>query len=118
MSQETDYEIPDQVQDILWDEEIENMRSFDGWAVGTVSLLTERDADETIENVWIELMNGNGRAGNFGGVRFLGVDSSGELREAYAYPSKDAVNGDGWYVESFTEPADPDIGQRVPGEYE
>lgn len=119
MSPETVPDIPEQIREMMRDEEIENMQSLDGWAVGTVAPIEEdevRTVTERIENAWIELFNGAGRAGEFGGVRFMAIDSDGEYREAYAYPDRDSLDGNepGWYVAEYDAPENPDVGIKYP----
>lgn len=138
MTNETSRHVPEQIQSVMRDEEIENMQNLDGWAVGKVArqeTTTNPDAPdrEVLENAWIELFNGDGRAGEsaeqsagstvddlrspkFGGVRFMAVDDDGGYREAYAYPSRKALLGNepGWYVSEWYEPTDPDVGQIYP----
>lgn len=106
-------EIPDEIASMMRDDEIENMRNLDGWAVGTVVLVGD-ETSRRIEDAWIELFNGEGRAGEFGGTRFMAIDD-GEYEEAYAYGSKEAM-GDrdiGWYVESY-DYIDGDVGEESP----
>lgn len=112
-------EIPEKITELMREEEIENIQNRNGWAVGTV-VQSSREGEivETIEPAFIELFNGEGLAGVFGGVKFLAVDGDGEYRESYAYATRDAFEnsqgGAGWYVESFTDPEDPDYGQPAP----
>jgi hypothetical protein len=136
MDTETQLDIPDAIRDAMRDDEIENMQSLDGWAIGTVCLIEEdnvRTVTTRIEDAWIELFNGAGRAGEsdeqstgstiddhrsskFGGVRFMAVDSDGEYRESYAYPNRDALSGNepGWYVAEYVKPTEPRIGPEEP----
>lgn len=137
MSSQTSHEIPEQIRDVMREDEIENMENLDGWATGRVALQEitanpEHD-DEVLDNAWIELFNGEGLAGEsaeqsagstvedrrsskFGGVRFMAVDDDGEYREAYAYPDRKSLHGNepGWYVQKFYQPTDPDVGPRYP----
>jgi len=120
MSSQTSHEIPEQIRDVMREDEIENMENLDGWAVGRVALQEitanpEHD-DEVLDDAWIELFNGEGLAGEFGGVRFMAVDADGEYREAYAYPDRKSLHGNepGWYVQKFYQPTDPDVGPRYP----
>lgn len=121
MSSETTHEIPEQIREIMQDGEIGNMRNLCGWAVGRVARQdTTANPDgpdiEVLDEAWIELFNGKGRAGEFGGVRFMAVDDDGEYREAYAYPSRKDLFGNepGWYVQKFYQPTNPEIGIRKP----
>lgn len=99
MSSETTHEIPEQIREIMQDGEIGNMRNLCGWAVGRVSRQdTAVNPDgpdvEVLDEAWIELFNGKGRAGESaeqsagstvedrrssksGGVRFMAVDDAG-----------------------------------------
>lgn len=116
MSSETELEIPEQIENVMRQEEIENMRSLDGWAIGTV-VQTDWDGEvvHRFDDAWVELFNGDGRAGRFGGVRFMTVDD-GDYEEAYAYAGRTAAEGSHpcYYVETWTEPEFPEIGPRSP----
>lgn len=128
METETRPEIPEPIRDIMRDEEVENMRNLDGWAVGTVTLVERGATIRSIDNAWIELFNGAGRAGSFGGVRFMAIDESKpaeaevayidpQYEEAYAYATADDFDVDsstGWYVEQYDVPDDPDYGAPAP----
>jgi hypothetical protein len=124
MTQETDVpEIPDRIEELMRDEEIENMRNLDGWAVGTVALVEKGTEIASVDDAWIELFNGEGRAGQFGGVRFMALceeqamDDFDEYLEAYAYGSFSSFRanaGTGWYVKRYDHPDDPDVGQEAP----
>ena len=116
MSDDTD--IPESVEEMLTPEEIENIENRDGWAIGDVVLVENGNVGEqTIEDAVIELFNGEGAAGEFGGVRFM-AETAGDYTEAYAYATVDAFEQsggeDGWYVESWTDPEDPDYGDPAP----
>jgi hypothetical protein len=132
MSSETVPEIPEQIRDVMMDEEIENMRNFDGWAVGTAIQLDAFGMEvERYEDAWVELFNGNGSAGEFGGVRFMAVpDGESDERseedtgdrsepqyvEAYAYPSRVCADGNEpcYCIETWDEPEQPEIGPKYP----
>lgn len=113
----SDVTIPDQITDIMRETEIENMRSRRGWATGTLVCIGE-DGDETqtIEDAWIEMLNGDGEAANMGGVRFMGV-ADGEYKEAYAYPERDIAEEyttpPYWFVDEYNED-DVDYGVVAP----
>lgn len=99
-------EIPEQIKAVMHPDECDNMRALDGWAVGTVVCHEDGDEVNRIDDAWIELFDGNGRAGEFNGVRFMGV-SDGEYMEAYAHGDGHYFEQDdrtGWFVESYTEP--------------
>lgn len=113
-----DTDIPDQVAEVLSSEDIEDIGNREGWAIGTVVLSREGEGDvRRIENAFIELFNGEGLAGRFGGVRFLAVDG-GEYEESYAYANRGALTNsrtdEGWYVEEFTSPKNPNYGKAAP----
>jgi hypothetical protein len=92
--------IPQSVAEKLREQEIENGEPI-------------REIDDAI----IELFNGDGRAGQFGGVKFLAEDD-GEYEESYAYATKQAFENSGkktgWYVEEYNSPANPDYGKPSP----
>lgn len=115
MSNETP-DIPDVIQEMMQDKEVENMRNLDGWAVGTVVLIEMGSQKQTIHDAWIELFNGEGCAGEFGGVRFMGKNGDGRYQEAYAYGTEEAMDhrSTGWYVESYDYPDDPNVGDPAP----
>lgn len=106
-----DTPIPETIQEYMHDEELENMRNLDGWAVGTVVQIIDGAVTKRIEDAWIELFNGEGRAGEFEGVRFLAVHED-EYEESYAYSSAAAMGEKktAWCVEEWKEPEEPDIG--------
>jgi hypothetical protein len=118
----SEFEVPEEIQSMLTEEEIENIESRSGWAIGTVQLIRDGDAVETLETAFIELFNGEGRAGTFGGVRFMAAvneDSSPKsFREAYAYATTEAgqqQGGNEYHVVSeYLDPEDPDYGQPAP----
>lgn len=118
----SEYEVPEEIQSMLTDEEIANIESRTGWAVGIVQLIRDGEVDETLEPAFIELFNGDGRAGSFGGVRFMAaVDESStpkSFREAYAYATTQAgqqQGGDEYHaVSEYLDPEDPDYGQPAP----
>lgn len=105
------------VAEKLREDELQNINQRDGWAVGTVVLCVEGNVTRRIEEAYIELFNGAGRAGQFGGVKFL-AEHNNEYEESYAYATEKAFNNssedEGWYVESFTSPSNPDYGQPAP----
>lgn len=109
--------IPDAITELFNETEIENIRNRDGWAVGTVELVVDGDVERTIEDAYIELFNGEGLAGEVGGVRFVAVDE-GELEESYAFATRRAlersIQSEGWVVSAWTDPADPDYGLAAP----
>lgn len=110
--------IPDAVQEKLTEDEIQNITNRNGWAIGTVALSEHGEITRRIEYAYIELFNGDGGAGLFGGVKFLAEDKNGEYEEAYAYATPEAFQrqnkNTGWYVESFTDPEHPRYGKPEP----
>lgn len=110
-------DIPETVERLLSDDELQNIRERRGWATGTVVLIEDGVLARRIEDAFIELFNDEGVAGNFGGVRFLADDGDG-LEEAYAYATQDAFaeadGGPGWYVEEYTDPENPNVGRPAP----
>lgn len=112
----SDQTIPEQIAQIMTGVEIENMKALDGWAVGDVVETNERgQVVNTYEDAWAELFNGAGRAGEFGGVRFMSVDG-GDYHEAYAYPSEETADGNHpcYYVIEWIEPEEPAVGRQYP----
>lgn len=121
-------EIPDRIKEMLNEEEIENIENKDGWAFGNVRLKNkEGRVDNEFDDVVIELFNGEGIAGRFGGVKFMWADDSVEYnepwekqgyKEFYAHATENSLdqNGSlpGWYVEEYTDPEDADYGQASP----
>lgn len=109
--------IPPQVEEMLQDSEITNIEDRRGWAIGTVVLNENGAETRRIEDAIIELFNGEGDAGVFGGVKFLASDG-GEYEEAYAFATRDAfedsTQDEGWYVAEWTDPANPNYGQPAP----
>lgn len=116
MSDEDLPEIPEQIREVMTDEEIENMRNFDGWATGTVAAYDGNEVVATYQNAWIELFNDEGRAGRFGGVRCMVVDDNDEYREWYAIGRENAFDRSdgGYYVVEYDEPSDPFVGKPTP----
>lgn len=118
----SEFEVPEEIQSMLTDEEIENIESRAGWAVGTVQLIRDGDAVETLTPTFIELFNGDGCAGTFGGVRFMAAvdenSSPKSFREAYAYATTEAGQQQGsdeyHVVSEYLDPEDPDYGQPAP----
>lgn len=134
--------VPDAVRAVHTDEEIENMVLFRGWALGTVVLAEKRDGrrldpdelvdeNDRIEGAWIELMNGEGRAGEFGGVKafadvpgsphaeeIAGIDGTEGYFETYAFATPEAFKASsqkrGWYVGEWIAPKQPDYGEAAP----
>jgi len=109
-------DVPEQIEEIMQGDELGNMRNLCGWAVGTVVQTDSLgNGVERFEDAWVELFNGEGRAGNFGGVRFMAV-SDGEYEEAYAYPDYESFRGNepGYYVTEWHVPDQPDVGIRKP----
>jgi hypothetical protein len=110
-------EIPDQIRDMMDEAEIENMESRSGWATGTAKEVnSDGRVTTTHEGAWIELFNGDGGAGEFGGVRFMAV-TDGEYEEAYAYPDREFAERHSdppyFYIASFNED-DVDYGKPIP----
>lgn len=107
-------DIPEQVRDVMEEQEIENMLSFTGWATGTVVELDENGDVETVfEDAWIELFNGKGLARDFGGIKFFAV-KDGEYTEAYGYPDEEYVNDPPCYFVREFDQEDVDYGTPVP----
>lgn len=111
-------EIPERIEEILDSHEIVNMRTLDGWATGTVVEVDEDGTEQRrLDGAWIELFNGYGSAGVFGGVRLMWVDESvdydepwdddGGYEERYAYATKAAAEAEGeppyWYVAEYDQ---------------
>lgn len=109
--------IPQSVAEKLRDQEIENIQNRNGWAIGKVVLIRDGEQTREIDDAIIELFNGDGKAGDFGGVKFLAEDD-GEYEESYAYATKRALEQSGkqtgWYVAEYTNPANPDYGKPSP----
>lgn len=105
MTGETVPPIPEQIANVMLDDEIENMRAFDGWAHGSVIETEGGDIVAEYEDCWIELFDGGGRAGVFDGVRFMTVSGDG-YTEAYAYEDEDAYDASAtntaYYVSEYT----------------
>ena len=99
--------LPQQIEDLIAEVEMENMKTRNGWATGSVVLIDgEGNRSREIEQAWIELFNGEGEAANTGGVRFMAV-VGGEYEEAYAYPDEETAEEYGsppyWYVTEYNE---------------
>jgi hypothetical protein len=110
------FDVPDPIEAVLTDKECANLRSRDGWAVGVVKHINHGEVVESFRPAFIELFNGEGRAGEFGGVRFMAaVDSEEPFEEAYAYATREAAEeqpGKVYYaVTEYLDPDDPDYGQ-------
>lgn len=110
-------EIPDPLKRVLTDDEVENIRNRDGWALGTIALFDKGERQQTHEDAYIELFNGDGGAGQFGGVKAHAVES-GELTEVYAYATLECFEAgrahNKWVVTEYTDPEDPDYGEPMP----
>lgn len=119
--------VPEVIDALLHESEIENMKNLRGWAVGTVVLVRDGEEVHEIGDAWIELFNGEGTADVFGGVRFMAVDEEeGEVLdftdsdqlyiESYAYATREAFGGRdvGWFVKEYTHPEDPEYGVPAP----
>lgn len=117
MSSQTEIpEIPEQIEELMQSGELGNMRNLVGWAVGTVVKTDSLGNEvERYEDAWVELFNGKGRAGEFGGVRFMAVEDD-EYEEAYAYPDEQSFRGNepGYYVTEWRVPDHPDVGIKKP----
>jgi len=112
------YPVPDEIAGLLTPEELENLRERRGWAVGKAKLVTSQSR-ATIEPVFVELLNGEGRARPMSGVRYLGVDNIGEVDEGYAWPSTESIDpdvaGTSYYViTEYFDPDDPEFGPEGP----
>jgi len=118
MSNTTDRPVvPDEIADMMYDEELDNMRTLDGWAIGSVEHRNQLGCtDDRFEEAWIELFNGAGRALDIGGVRFMAV-RGGELTEAYAYATLDASVGNlpCYCVVEYDRPPEQDVDYGKPG---
>lgn len=123
--------VPDVVQEVHREEEIENMLLFRGWAIGHVTYVDEGNVGaDRIEGAWMELFNDEGRAGSFGGVKaFADIDPDsphaagdeypgGGYFESYAFATPDAFEASrqtsGWYVDEWAAPEKPDYGEAAP----
>lgn len=109
--------IPKSIREVLHVPELNNIRNRNGWAKGNVTLFEGDETRREHEGVIIELFNGEGTAGEFGGVKFMAATDGG-LIENYAFATKDAyVHSDqatGWVVTEWTDPEDPDYGEPAP----
>lgn len=113
------FETPDEIQDVLTDEENANIESRDGWAVGVVQRVSDGNVVDTFRPAFIELFNSDGRAGEFGGVRFMATtDGEQPFEEAYAYATETAgaeQGGSDYYVVTeYLDPEEPDYGTPAP----
>lgn len=122
-------EIPDRIADVMEPEERANMRQRKGWATGTAVHIDENGQQtRRLEDVWVELFNGHGGAGVFGGVRFQWTDGEeydeekpwaddGGYEEVYAYATKEAAEDEAtapyWYIAEYNED-DVDYGIPAP----
>lgn len=127
------------LRQVMRDEEIQNIRHFEGWAIGTIVLAEKKDGrrlrsrhliseKDRVEKCWIELFNGKGRAGEFGGVKAFAIRDAGAPHteeypvpgyfETYAFAHRDAFvessQEGGWYVEEWETPEEPDYGEAAP----
>lgn len=117
MAQETVPEIPVAIEELMRDEELRNMRNLDGWAVGTAIQVNKiGNIIGLYDEAWIELFNDDGRAGEFGGVKFMWANDDGAYKEAYAYPNERSERGHEpcYVIEEFTHPENPNVGQEAP----
>lgn len=103
--------IPNSVENILRENELQEIENRNGWAFGTVVLVGSSGETNRKEEVLIELMP------TFGGVRFM-AEEENELMESYAYATRKAFEESsrevGWYVDSFDDPENPDYGKPSP----
>lgn len=121
-------EIEQRIRELLSDDEIAELEDRNGWAIGTVAMMNvDGEIEQELDNAVIELFNGDGGAGEFGGVRFTWVDPEVDYeeawedqgyQEAYAHASKEALERNGtlpsWFVKEFTDPEKPYVGQESP----
>lgn len=121
--------VPEGFEEVLRPEEIQNMRHFKGWAIGSVTYVDEGNVGaDRVEDCWIELLNGEGRAGEFGGVkafnrremeapRTLDFPVEGYF-EVYGFATPEAFEASsqtsGWYVDEWETPGQPDFGRAAP----
>lgn len=112
-----DEHIPEEIRDVLHTPELANLRDREGWAKGEIALIEDTEVSEEIDEVFLELFNGEGTAGEFGGVRAYAV-TDGNYRENYAYATREAFDESeqvaGWVVTKWTDPVDPDYGDPAP----
>jgi hypothetical protein len=110
-------DVPENICTMMEPEEIDNMRNFTGWALGTIQLLNKNgNIVETRDTVWIELLNGEGRARTFLGVKFIYENKVGAVSEGYAYESMRLAleNKPAWFVTEIEHPSDVDnIGELM-----
>lgn len=121
-------EIPQRIQELLESDEVEEIENREGWAFGTVALKNEDgEIEQELEGAVIELFNGEGGAGKFGGVRFMWVDEDVDyvepweeagLVEAYAHGDDASLDKHGslpsWFVKEWTDPENPRVGKASP----
>lgn len=107
-----------------FDETIENMRNFNGWAIGNLTLIEAATKEVLWEttNVWVELLNGEGKAAcDHRKVRFFNFrqDRIVYYTRGTAYCSKEEMehltwenelHRPVWYVDEFIRPNDPQTG--------
>jgi hypothetical protein len=121
--------VPQPLEELLTDTELENAENLTGWATGTVGEVDKHgNTVAEFEGAWIELLNGNGSGRAAGGVRFYHVhdddvasDQSDSVpagdgfTEAFAFGSKGATT-EGWppfyFVKNYEQ--DIDIDQPAP----
>lgn len=111
-------DIPDQIAGLLSPGERSNVIDRNGWAIGIVETYKNGEVKHRHEDAIIELFNGEGGARQFGGVRYMVVDDSGELEESYAYATPESVpddKGDYATVVEYTDPEDPEYGEQIRG---
>lgn len=124
--------VPEKIEVLMQDDEVENMRLFRGWALGNIEMVKEGEVTRRIEGCWIELFNGVGRAGKFGGVKaYAAIDPESELGEkipglveaggyfeTYAFATREAFEASsqlrGWYVDEWVSPPEPVYGEAAP----
>lgn len=99
--------IPEQIREVLTDSEIQNIKDRRGWSKGTAVLYENDEIQRRIDDVYVELLNGEGEAGDFKGVRFMGIGEDGEYEESYAHESRETAFSESeppfWYIEEYEE---------------
>lgn len=72
-------EIPKRIREMMDSDERACMRQRKGWATGTVVEVNEGGEEvRRLDGAWIELFNGHGLSGVFGGIRFMWADDDEE----------------------------------------
>lgn len=113
-------------------ETVENMRNFNGWAIGDVTLIEPATENilKQVENAWIELLNGDGDADKDSRKQhflFFQQDNVIKCGQGAAYASHEEMmhyaiehelHQPVWYVEEFRYPTDPDTGEYTDEDYE